>query len=57
MKIIDIIIEFGLFILIVVVIVSRFVYAPLKRLYEAQSNRKNVREHLKLLEHDYGIKF
>lgn len=54
MKLIDIFIEFGLFILIVVVTVSQFAYEPLK-LNKAQLNCKNARKPQILLEHDYGI--
>jgi hypothetical protein len=52
MKLIDIFIEFGLFILIVVVTVSQFVYQPLT--YKARTNDKPMKP-LTLLEHDYGI--
>lgn len=54
MKLIDIFIEFGLFILIVVVTVSQFKYEPLS-MNMARLNCKNARKSLILLEHDHGI--
>lgn len=55
MKLIDIFIEFGLFILIIVVTVSQFAYEPSKPLNKAQLNCKKPRKPRILLEHDYGI--
>jgi hypothetical protein len=55
MKLIDIFIEFGMFILIVVLTVSRFVYPPLKP-NKARTNDKPLKPRT-LLEHDYGIQF